>query len=63
MLESPYYLLPIFPLKRLSNNSKLGEKERQIILQIKKEGIFLVPKPIVGQSVKASQFHYFSIFI
>nr|QNO51461.1 hypothetical protein OGFGKJAA_00027 [Methanosarcinales archaeon ANME-1 ERB6] len=39
-------------LKRLSNNPKLEEKERQIELQIQKEAKFLAPKAIAGQPLK-----------
>ena len=37
------------PLKRLSNNSKTGEKGRQIWVYFQKEAKFFVPKAIVRQ--------------
>jgi hypothetical protein len=39
-------------LKRLSNNSKTGEKGRQIWVYFQKEAKFFVPKAIVRQPLK-----------
>ena len=50
---SSFELAILIPtLKRLSNNPKLEEKERQIEPQIQKEAKFLAPKAIAGQPLK-----------
>jgi hypothetical protein len=52
MFAKEYRSINNFRLSRLSHNSKSKEKERQIVLQIQKEGKFLPSKAIVRQPLR-----------